>query len=182
MSGALLRFVLVNFPLLVFAVGLVGGAIGARRAFTRTEAADAWLGPMLCAAGAAGIWIGLVHLVAGPFAARLVGWAPSPFQVEAGAGHLAVGVVAVVAASRDFGFRAAAALGAAALFGISALAPIVGLAPPRLYGGFDAALSLIAPLGTALILPALVALRASSARREAAPPPDGIEILPPDRG
>ena len=180
----MLLFVLVNFPLLAFAAGLIGGALGARRAITRTEAADAWLGPMLfCAAGLAGIWIGLMHLLAGAFAARLIGWAPSPFQAEVGAGHLAVGVVAALAAWQGCGFRAAAAIGAAIFLGIVAVAPVVGLAPPRLYGRLDAALTLIAPFDTALILIALVALRAAAARREAELRSVGasVEILPPDR-
>lgn len=76
--------------------------------------------------GLMGLWGALGHIVFSDQAARAIGWAPSPFQIEVGAANLGIGLVGVIAAFyANWGFRAAAAIMAAGFLGGAAVVHVV---------------------------------------------------------
>jgi hypothetical protein len=93
-------FVLENLPAILLALAVLLGA-AARSA----ERMLGWV--LLLPIGVTGLWAAIYHLAFPDFAARFIGWQPSPFQFEVGVADLAYGAVAVAAFRCGLGFRAA---------------------------------------------------------------------------
>ena len=99
----LIALALSNVPIiglgLAFAIPLcVEVRLGAERLL-------AWV--LLLGLGVPMLWAAYYHLVRPDEAARLIGWAPSPFQYEVGLADLAMGAVACVAVVRPLPFKGA---------------------------------------------------------------------------
>lgn len=60
--------------------------------------------------GIGAIYTGVLHAYFSAMVAATIGWAPSPFQYELGWMEIGVGVVALIAGPRGYGFRLAATL------------------------------------------------------------------------
>jgi hypothetical protein len=114
--GDILSFVLGNFTLTFFVIGLLVSAASLVRAPHRSmpvvvEALFKWF--LFFSIGISYIYNALFHVCFGAFAARLIGWPDSPFQTEVGFASLGFGVVGMLATSRGFEMRLAAILGPA---------------------------------------------------------------------
>ena len=104
MVADIIRWTLGNLPapLLVAALALAARPRGAPVA----ERFLSWL--LLLPIGVTGLWAGTFHVFFPDTAARLIGWAVSPFQFEVGMADLAIGATACLAFWRDLSFKAAA--------------------------------------------------------------------------
>jgi len=104
MIAQTIKFLLVNFSLTFFVLGLVGAAVRISRAgAARTPATvtgallDYFL---LFSIGVAFAWNFVVHSVFGEFSASVIGWAQSPFQLEVAFASLGFALVGFLAFSR----------------------------------------------------------------------------------
>ena len=112
MIAHIIRFVISNYSLTFFVLGLVGAgiAIAARRSPV-SEALLAYY--CLLAIGVCNLYNFVMHVFFAPLSAHFIGWTNSPFQYEVGFASLGFGVVGLLAFRRDFGLRLAAVLGPA---------------------------------------------------------------------
>ncbi|MEP2118257.1 DUF6790 family protein [Bauldia litoralis] len=110
-------FVLGNFTLTFFVIGLVFSAVSlARRPAPRTapvvvEALFKWF--LFFSIGASYLYNAVMHTVFAEMAASFIGWANSPFQYEVGSASLGFAAVGFLATWRSFDMRLAAILGPA---------------------------------------------------------------------
>ncbi|MEQ8696559.1 MAG: hypothetical protein RLT05_08370 [Bauldia litoralis] len=110
-------FVLGNFTLTFFVIGLVFSAVSlARRPAPRTapvvvEALFKWF--LFFSIGASYLYNAVMHTVFAEMSASFIGWANSPFQYEVGFASLGFAAVGFLATWRSFDMRLAAVLGPA---------------------------------------------------------------------
>jgi hypothetical protein len=113
----LIGFILGNFTLTFFAVGLVFAAVSlapAPKPLTGPVIQEALFKWFLCfSIGASYLYNAVFHIFFGELAAEFIGWANSPFQLEVGFASLGFAAVGFLAAFRSFDLRLAAILGPA---------------------------------------------------------------------
>jgi hypothetical protein len=104
-----IKFLLVNFTLTLFVLGLVVAAvrIGRRR---RDHTPGLVPGALLdwflfFSIGVSYLWNFVVHSVFGDFSAQVIGWPQSPFQLEVAFASLGFALVGFLAFSRRAGLR-----------------------------------------------------------------------------
>lgn len=122
-----LSAVIGNYMTSCFVLGLIVAAVRVSRLGERRTASavsgivlDDFL---LYALGIAMAINFVMHSVFGDFAAKTIGWAQSPFQLELALSSLAFALVAITASRRDSQLRAkAAVVVGAAIFGLGAAA------------------------------------------------------------
>ena len=105
----LLPFLLANFTLTFLVIGLVFSAVAMARGVSAPEALLKWF--VFWSIGISYLYNGVFHIFFGELAARFIGWANSPFQVEVGTASLGFGLVGLIAAFRGPELRFAAILG-----------------------------------------------------------------------
>jgi hypothetical protein len=112
--GGFIHFILANFTLTFIVVGLVFSFVGIARA-PRPPTAPAvveklffWF--IFFSIGAAYVYNGVLHIVWHEAAARFIGWADTPFQIELGFASLGLGLVGLIAPWKSFHMRFAAIL------------------------------------------------------------------------
>ena len=105
----LLPFLLANFTLTFLVVGLVVSAVAIARGVPAPEALLKWF--VFWSMGVAFLYNGVFHIFFGEMAARFIGWADSPFQLEVGTASLGFAAVGLAAAFRGPELRFAAVLG-----------------------------------------------------------------------
>lgn len=110
----LITFVLANFTLTFFVIGLIFSAIalaGAPKPTSKTLVAEAMLKWFLFfSIGISYVYNAISHIIFHEMAARLIGWADSPFQIEVGFASLGMGLLGLIAPWRGFDMRVAAIL------------------------------------------------------------------------
>ncbi|HEX6661863.1 MAG TPA: DUF6790 family protein [Sphingomicrobium sp.] len=117
MIEGLLFFLLGNFTLTLFVIGLIVSAVSLAKkprplaGPVVAEALFKWF--IFFSIGIAYIYNALFHVFAHQMAARLIGWADSPFQLEVGFASLGFGLIGLLATWRSFDLRLAAVLGPA---------------------------------------------------------------------
>jgi hypothetical protein len=110
-----IRFVLANFPLTFFVIGLVCSAVAVARAPKSAghglvlEKLLAWF--VFWTVGVSYFYNFIFHAFFGRLAASFIGWADSPFQFEVATASLGFSVVGFLAAWRSFDLRLAAIAG-----------------------------------------------------------------------
>ena len=110
----LIFFVLSNFTLTLFVVGLVvSGVVLATKpkplsAPVVAEALFKWF--LFFSIGVSYVYNAAFHVFAHEMAAKLIGWPDSPFQIEVGFASLGMGLVGLLAPWRSFDMRLAAIL------------------------------------------------------------------------
>jgi len=115
--GAAIAFALANFTLTFFVLGLAAAAIALwhagppRPRAAVVEALFAYF--LLCSIGLAFLYNFVMHVFFGALAARFIGWADSPFQLEVGFASLGFAVVGFLAFKGEFALRLAAVVGPA---------------------------------------------------------------------
>lgn len=113
----LIAFVLGNFTLTFFVIGLVFSAVALARAAKPlgapvvVEALLKWF--LFWSIGVSYVYNGVFHVFFGDVAASFIGWANSPFQLEVGFASFGFGAVGLLAPWRSFDMRLAAILGPA---------------------------------------------------------------------
>jgi hypothetical protein len=117
MIGSLIAFVLGNFTLTFFVIGLVFSAVaiarapGPRGGPLVIEKLLSWF--VFWTIGVLYLYNAVFHIFFGEMAARFIGWADSPFQLEVGTASLGFSAVGFIAAFGSFDRRLAAILGSA---------------------------------------------------------------------
>ena len=112
-----ISFLLGNFTLTFFVLGLIASAISLWRARTPltsavvVEALFSYF--LLFSIGLASLYNAIFHIFFGKLAASYIGWEDSPFQLEVGFASLGLAVVGIMAFKRSFDFRLAAIVGPA---------------------------------------------------------------------
>jgi len=110
----LITFVLGNFTLSFFIIGLIFSAVAvarAQRPLTAPvihEALFKWF--LFFSIGVAYIYNAVFHVVFHEQAAGFIGWGDSPFQIELGFASLGIGLIGLIATWRSFDMRLAAIL------------------------------------------------------------------------
>jgi hypothetical protein len=116
MEGAI-RFVLGNFTLTFLVIGLVASGVALLRAprpLTAPVVVEALFSYfLLFSIGVSFFYNFVMHTFFGEMAARFIGWADSPFQLEVGFASLGFAVVGFLAFRRSFDLRLAAVVGPA---------------------------------------------------------------------
>lgn len=109
MIAETIKFLLVNFTLTFFVLGVVAAAVrvGRRR---RDHAPGLVSGALLdwflfFSIGVAYLWNFVVHSVFGDFSAEVIGWAQSPFQLEVAFASLGFALVGFLAFPRRTDLR-----------------------------------------------------------------------------
>jgi len=111
--AAIITFILSNFTLSFFLLGLLVSAVKVLVG-RQSNAADVFLGDyILYAVGLSFLYNFVMHVFFAAMCAKFIGWANSPFQYEVGYASLGFGVVAILAHRSTFHFRLAAILGPA---------------------------------------------------------------------
>jgi hypothetical protein len=124
--NATITFILSNFTLTFFVIGLIFSGIAIARApkpvgtAMIVEKLLAWY--VFFSVGVCYLYNAIVHMFFGQMAAAFIGWADSPFQFEVGTASLGFAVVGFLAAFRSFDLR----LGAVIPFSIFTLGAAVG--------------------------------------------------------
>ncbi len=117
MIESIIRFVLSNYTLTCFVIGLIAAGIALARKpkpLSREQVLDRLLAYYcLIGIGVYLCWNFVMHVFFGETAAKFIGWADSPFQFEVGTASLGFGVVGLLAFRSDFGLRLAAITGPA---------------------------------------------------------------------
>lgn len=114
MAG-LIEFILGNFTLTFFVIGLIVSAVSLMRSPKPrttpvvTEALFKWF--LFFSIGVSYLYNAVMHTVFAETSASFIGWANSPFQYEVGFASLGFAVVGLLAAWRSFEMRLAAILG-----------------------------------------------------------------------
>jgi len=117
MIGGIIAFVLGNFTLTFLVLGLVASGLSLlgkpapRSAQVVVEALFAWF--LFFSIGVSYLYNFAVHVFFADFAARMIGWANSPFQYEVGFASLGFSAVGFLAFRPDAGLRLAAVVGPA---------------------------------------------------------------------
>lgn len=115
MIGAAIKFVLANYALTFFVIGLIASLIAIMRLpkpFDRSLVVEkllAWY--VFFSIGIDNFYNFVMHVFFGEMSARFIGWADSPFQFEVGTASLGFAVVGLLAAFRSFDLRLAAIIG-----------------------------------------------------------------------
>jgi hypothetical protein len=131
----LLTFVLGNFTLTFFIIGLIVSAIALARkpkpvtAPVIIEALFKWF--LFFSIGIAYVYNGVFHVIFHRTAAEFIGWADSPFQIELGFASLGMGLIGLLAPWRSFDLRLAAILGPACFLWGAAGVHIVSMITER---------------------------------------------------
>jgi len=116
MAG-IIAFVLGNFTLTFFVLGLIASAVAlcfARPPLTFPVIVEALFSYfLLFSIGFSNFYNFVFHVFFGEMAARFIGWADSPFQAEVGFASLGFAVVGFLAFKGSFGLRLAAIVGPA---------------------------------------------------------------------
>jgi hypothetical protein len=113
----LVGMILGNFTLTFFVIGLIVSAVSLARAPTPltepvvVEALFKWF--LFFSIGVTYIYNAIFHVVFHETAARFIGWADSPFQIELGFASFGMGLIGLIATWRSFDMRLAAILGPA---------------------------------------------------------------------
>jgi hypothetical protein len=111
----LIRYALSNFTLTLLIVGLLAAAAALVRApkpLTGTAVVEALFAYfLLFSIGVSFFYNFVMHVFFGEMAARFIGWADSPFQLEVGYASLGYAVVGLLAWRGRFGLRLAAVVG-----------------------------------------------------------------------
>jgi hypothetical protein len=115
MIGSLIAFVLGNFTLSFFVIGLVFSAVAITRA-PKPRGATVVIEKLLSwfvfwTIGVLYLYNAVFHIFFGKMAAAFIGWADSPFQFEVGTASLGFSAVGFLAAFGGFDRRLAAILG-----------------------------------------------------------------------
>jgi len=111
----LIAFVMGNFTLTFFVIGLIASAIALARApkpltlAVIVEALLKWF--VFFSIGVSYVYNGIFHVFFGDLAASYIGWANSPFQLEVGFASFGFGAIGLIAPWRGFDMRLAAILG-----------------------------------------------------------------------
>ncbi len=113
----LIKFILGNFTLTFFIMGLAGALISLyrhKKVKTKASVADLLL-RYYCvfAIGITYLYNAFFHIYFHGLAAKFIGWADSPFQIEVGTASLGFGIIGILAYRKNFGLRVAAVLGPA---------------------------------------------------------------------
>jgi hypothetical protein len=112
-----IRFILGNFTLTFLVIGFIATAISLLRApkpLTAPVIVEAlFFYFLLFSVGFSFLYNFVVHTFFGAVAARMIGWADSPFQAEVGFASLGYAVVGFLACWRSFDLRLAAVVGPA---------------------------------------------------------------------
>jgi hypothetical protein len=115
--AAIIGFILSNFTLTFFVLGLVAAAIALLRApnpSTSAEIAEALLAYfLLFSVGFSFLYNFVMHVFFGEMAARFIGWEDSPFQAEVGFASLGFAAIGLLAFKGSRDMRIAAVLGPA---------------------------------------------------------------------
>jgi hypothetical protein len=112
--GRLIAFLLANFTLTLFVIGLIfstGALVLSSKPVTAprvTEALLKWF--IFFSIGISYVYNAIFHVIFHEMAARFIGWADSPFQIELGFASLGMGLVGLIATWRSFDMRLAAIL------------------------------------------------------------------------
>jgi hypothetical protein len=120
-----ITFVLANFPLTFFIIGLIFSVVAIFRSRQRRDAALivekllAWY--IFFGIGVIYLYNFVVHVFFGRVSAAFIGWSDSPFQFEVGTASLGFAVVGFIAAFGSFDRRVAAIIGPA-IFSLGAAA------------------------------------------------------------
>jgi len=115
MVKAAITFVLANYSLTFFAIGLIASLIAIMRLPKPVN--RGWVVEKLLAwyvffsIGIDNFYNFVMHVFLGEMSARFIGWADSPFQFEVGTASLGFAVVGLLAAFRSFDLRLAAIIG-----------------------------------------------------------------------
>jgi hypothetical protein len=115
MIRTFLEFVLGNFTLTFFAVGLLFSSVAIARAPKPVswafviEKLLSWF--VFWTIGVLYLYKAIFHIFFGELAAHFIGWADSPFQFEVGTASLGFAVVGFLAAFASFDLRLAAIIG-----------------------------------------------------------------------
>lgn len=131
MIASVLSFVLGNFTVTFFVVGLIASAIALARApkpLTGLIVAERLLKYfVLFSVGIAFLYNFAIHVFAGQFAASMIGWADSPFQAEVGYASLGFGLVGLFAFRSTLNVRGVAILGPACFLLGAAIGHIINI-------------------------------------------------------
>ncbi|HET9069780.1 MAG TPA: DUF6790 family protein [Amaricoccus sp.] len=117
MAGRLIAFVLGNFTLTFFVIGLAAAFVALRRQprpWSRAEVLEevlAWF--LFFSIGASFLYNFVFHVFFGDLAASFIGWENSPFQAEVGYASLGFAAVGFLAFRGAWQTRLAAILGPA---------------------------------------------------------------------
>jgi hypothetical protein len=115
--GAAIGFLLANFTLTFLVIGLIASAASLMRApkpLTAPVVIEALLFHfLLFSIGVSFFYNAVMHTVFSEMAARFIGWADSPFQLEVGFASLGFAAVGFLACWRGFDMRLAAIVGPA---------------------------------------------------------------------
>ena len=116
MIAEVIKFLLVNFTVTLFVLGLVAAGVriaGARTRTTATATGAVLDYFILFSIGVSYTWNAVVHSVFGDFSAKIIGWAQSPFQLEVAFASLGFALVGFLAVPRrrDLLVKLAAVLG-----------------------------------------------------------------------
>ncbi len=115
MASDLIRFVVANYSLSFFIVGLIVSLAAVARSQTRVdrplvvEKLLAWY--VFFSIGIDNFYNFVMHVFFGKMSADFIGWADSPFQFEVGTASLGYAAVGLLAAFRSYDLRLAAILG-----------------------------------------------------------------------
>jgi hypothetical protein len=110
-----ITFVLANYSLTFFVIGLIASLIAIARlprpieSTLIVEKLLAWY--VFFSIGIDNFYNFFMHVFFGEMSARFIGWADSPFQFEVGTASLGFAVVGLLAAFRSFDLRLAAIIG-----------------------------------------------------------------------
>jgi hypothetical protein len=124
--NAIIAFILSNFTLTFFVLGLIFSGIAIARVPKPVDTAVivekllSWY--VFFSVGVSYLYNAIFHIFFGKMAAEFIGWADSPFQFEVGTASLGFAVVGFLAAFRSFDLR----LGAVIPFSIFTLGAAVG--------------------------------------------------------
>ena len=99
--------ILSNIPALCFGLAILLALLRQDGRSLASRSLD-WM--LLLPVGVGGVWAGFFHVTFPQIAARSIGWQVSPFQFEIGVADMAIGVAAMAAFWRSFGFKAAVVL------------------------------------------------------------------------
>ena len=110
-----ITFVLANYSLTFFVIGLIASLIAIARlprpieSTLIVEKLLVWY--VFFSIGIDNLYNFVMHVFFGEMSARFIGWADSPFQFEVGTASLGFAVVGLLAAFRSFDLRLAAIIG-----------------------------------------------------------------------
>ena len=113
----MIRFILGNFTLTFFVIGLIASVVAIMRsakALTAPVVVEALFSYfLLFSIGFSFLYNFVLHVFFGEMTARLIGWQNSPFQAEVGFASLGFAAVGFLAFRRSFDMRLAAVVGPA---------------------------------------------------------------------